>query len=353
MKPYHPPKLPVKIDLGSLAKEIEGASFELGKLDGLHRNLPNPSLLIAPLITKEATISSKIEGTKSTVSDVFLYESGEKTKYPDIVEVTNYRKAMIWSMQVLMERKFNLSFMKELHSILLEDTRGHRKKGEFRKEQVFIGKEGATIEQATYIPPENILVPEYMENLEKYILGNDENHLVKAALIHYQFEAIHPFLDGNGRIGRLIIPLFLHQKGLLYQPILYLSGYYEKYRGKYIDALHHVDETRKYEEWVKFFLISVKEQAKETQILIQRITDLVREIQERTETVKSPYIAKVINFIFKKPIFTAKDLNNNIKANRVTSLRLIRKLIELGILMPFRPPKKRRLFVFKDLLRLL
>jgi len=353
MKPYHPPKLPVKIDLGLLAKEIEEASFELGKLDGLHRNLPNPSLLIAPLTTKEATVSSKIEGTKSTVADVFLHESGEKTKYPDIIEVTNYRKAMIWSMEALKARRFNLSFIKELHSILLEGVRGHSKRGEFRKEQVFIGKEGVTIEQATYIPPESILIPEYMENLEKYILSNGENYLVKVALIHYQFEAIHPFADGNGRIGRLIIPLFLHHKGLLYQPILYLSGYFEKYREKYINSLHYVDKTQKYEEWIKFFLVSVKEQAKQTQALIQKITDLAREVQEKTETVKSPYIAKLISFIFRKPIFNTRELTNSIKANRVTSLRLIHKLVELGILTPFRPPKKRGLFVFNDLLRLL
>jgi len=353
MKSYHPPKLPIKLNFAYFAKELGEASFELGKLDGRQRDLPNASLLISPLSAKEATVSSKIEGTKSTVSDVFLYESGEVAKYPDTVEVFNYRMATLWATKNLKNRKFNLAFIKELHSNLLKNTRGEQKRGEFRKEQVFIGTKGATIEQASYIPPEPFLVLDYMENLEKYILSNQENYLIKAAIIHYQFEAIHPFFDGNGRIGRLIIPLLLYQKDLLYQPILYLSGYFNKHRDRYIDTLHLVDINKNYDEWVKFFLISVKEQAKETQSLIQRMWDLFQVVNQKTEVIKSPYIAKTINFIFKKPIFTAKELNSELKADRATVSRLTKRLIQLQVISSLFPKRKKALFLFRDLFKLL
>jgi len=350
MKPNRPQNLPVKLDLTNLIKELREAAFELGRLDG-HKDLPNPSLLIAPLTTKEATVSSKIEGTRSTVADVFLYESEKESKYSDTIEVANYKAATLWAMRVLKDRKLNLSFIQELHSMLLTGARGEAKKGKFREEQVFIGKEGTTIEQATYIPPEPIFIRDCMENLENYILNDNEDALIKAAIIHYQFEAIHPFSDGNGRIGRLIIPLYFYQIGLLYQPILYLSGYFERNRDQYIDILHKVDETKKYEEWVKFFLISVKEQAKETQLIIDKIRMLFTKTQEKTDIVKSPYIAKVLNFIFKKPVFNTKELSLEIKANRITALRLIKRLIGLGILEVV--PKKKGIYIFRDLIKIL
>lgn len=354
IKPAIPQKLPVKLDYTQFAQQLAEASFELGKLDGLQRDLPNPSLLIAPLTTKEATVSSRIEGTKSTVSDVFLYEATMKKKYDDTIEVYNYKKAMIWAMEVLKNRRLNISFIKDLHNILLEKARGERYKGKFREVQVFIGKEGDKIENATYIPPEPILIQEYMENLEDYILSNGENPLVKSAIIHYQFEAIHPFQDGNGRIGRLIIPLYLYQKGLLYQPILFLSGYFEKNRSQYINYLHLVDVSSKYEEWVKFFLISVKEQARETQSLILKIKQLYRETQQKAESIKSPYIFKVIDFIFKKPIFYPNELSKNLKLNRVTTSRLVKKLEDKKIIVSFIPQnQKRKLFAFQELIKIL
>ena len=354
VKTARPQKLPIKLDLGKFAEELANASFELGKLDGLQRDLPNPSLLISPLITKEATVSSRIEGTRSTISDVFFYEATKEGKYDDTIEVFNYRKAMILAIDALKYRKLDIAFIKELHSVLLEGARGESYRGKFRENLVFIGKKGATIEKATYVPPEPILIRDYMENLENYILRNGENPLVKSAIIHYQFEAIHPFEDGNGRIGRLLIPLYLYQKELLYQPILFLSGYFEKHRDDYINYLHLVDKEHNYEEWIKFFLISVKNQAKETQELIYQIRNLIEEINGITESIKSPYISKIVDFIFSNPIFSNSELNKNIKANKVTSLRLIKKLEEYKILVPFVPPKrKREIYIFEKLIKLL
>ena len=354
LKPAIPQKLPIELNFSKFAKELADASFELGKLDGLERNLPNSSLLISPLITKEATVSSRIEGTRSTVSDVFLYEATKEGKFDDTIEVFNYRQAMIWAINALKTRKLNLSFIKELHSILLKRARGEKYRGKFRERQVFIGKKGAKIEDATYIPPEPMLIPEYMENLERYILSNGQNKLIKAAVIHYQFEAIHPFQDGNGRIGRLLIPLYLYNNGLLFKPILFLSGYFDKNRDEYIRHLHLVDVEKKYEEWVKFFLVSVKNQAKETQKLIDQINNLVNEVKIKTESIKSPYISRTIDFIFSTPIFSNSELSRYIKANRTTSTRLTKKFKDLKILDSFIPPKrKRELYVFKSLIKLL
>lgn len=360
-RPYKPTKLPAEIDKSSFTNELAEACFELGELNGLHRNIPEPALLIAPLTTKEATISSKIEGTRSTVRDVMLFEAGAAPKYDDTLEVVNYKRAMYWAMNALKERSFNLSFIKELHSLLLKDTRGHDKRGEFRKEQVFIGKEGDTIETATYVPPEPILVPEYMENLESYISKNGENPLVKAAVIHYQFEAIHPFSDGNGRIGRIIIPLYLHQKKMLFQPILYLSGYFEKHRNLYIGALHQVDETKKLEEWIRFFLTAIKEQARETQTLIKKINDLKDEVMKKSELMRSPYAHKAVDFFFQRPIFRSPQLIKKIGAkSRMTSLRLLDVFKKSGIVVELTGkdvkrnfPGRGRLFVFSKLLDLL
>lgn len=355
MKPYHSPKLPVKVKLDSLVNLLAEASFELGQLNGAQKDLPNPTLLISPLTAKEATVSSRIEGTRSTISDVFMYEAIEISQYSETVEVFNYRKAMIFAMEALKQRTLNNSFIKELHSILLEGARGHRGRGKWRDEQVFIGEKGATIDRATYIPPEPIFIPEYMENLEKYILEENHEHpLIKIAVIHYQFEAIHPFYNGNGRIGRLLIPLYLYWKGLLFQPVLYMSGYFDKYRDQYIKTLHLVDNTQQYEKWIEFFLNAVKEQAKDTLNLIDRIKTLYRETHQELEELKSPYASKVADFIFKQPVFEPSSLRKYINSSRATVSRIVGKMEDFGLIVPNVPPgRKRKVFIFKELVDLL
>lgn len=357
-KATHPLKLPATLDYSLFAKELARASYELGELNGLQRDLPNPTLLISPLTTKEATVSSKIEGTRSTVKDVMVYEAGAGARYDDTVEVSNYKMAMIWATKSLKARQLNNSFIKELHSLLLQNARGHEKRGEFRKEQVYIGKEGDPIKKASYVPPEHYLIPDYMDNLEAFMQGNNEDLLVKSAVIHYQFEAIHPFLDGNGRIGRLIIPLYLYQKGRLIQPILYLSGFFERNRDAYIGSLQIVDKTKKYEAWIRFFLQAVESQSKETKDLITKINKLKDEVMQKGELLKSPYTYKAINFFFTKPVFRRVDFVKDIKAqSRMTGLRLINRFKELGVIQEFTPRmpegKRKRLFIFSDLLALL
>jgi len=351
MKPYHPPKLPVKLEPNKFYLELADASLELGNLNGLCQNLPNPSILIAPLLSKEATVSSKIEGTRSTVSDVLKFEATGIPKYDDTIEVSNYKRAMLMAIDVLKERKLDLSFIKTLHQILLERARGYQKRGKFREVQVWVGVKGAKIEEASYIPPEPFLVPEYMENLENYILSENQEHpLVKIAIIHYQFEAIHPFEDGNGRIGRLLIPLYLYWKKILNLPILYISGYFERYRDEYIDKLNYVDKTQNYEEWIKFFLISIRNQSKQTQTLIYKILKLKENVEEKIKKIKSPYKQEVINLMFSKPFFRRSDL----KLEKMTSIRLLKKLVSFGILEELDIKGiKGKVYVFNELVKIL
>lgn len=351
MKPYHPPKLPVKLEPNKFYLELADASLELGNLNGLCQNLPNPSILIAPLLSKEATVSSKIEGTRSTVSDVLKFEATGIPKYDDTIEVSNYKRAMLMAIDALKERKLDLSFIKTLHQILLERARGYQKRGKFREVQVWVGVKGAKIEEASYIPPEPFLVPEYMENLENYILSENQEHpLVKIAIIHYQFEAIHPFEDGNGRIGRLLIPLYLYWKKILNLPILYISGYFERYRDEYIDKLNYVDKTQNYEEWIKFFLISIRNQSKQTQTLIYKILKLKENVEEKIKKIKSPYKQEVINLMFSKPFFRRSDL----KLEKMTSIRLLKKLVSFGILEELDIKGiKGKVYVFNELVKIL
>lgn len=347
--PSHPTKLPAKLDISIFAKEMAEAALQLGRLDGMQRELPDPSLILTPLTAKEAETSSKIEGTVSTVPEVMSYEAGEHTENKDTPIVASYRRAMMMAVPELRNRGLNQKFIKDLHSILLENARGHESRGKYRNTQVFLGKENSKIEEATYIPPEPILLQEYMDNWEEYLLNVDDIPLVKAGLLHYQFEAIHPFGDGNGRIGRLIIPLYFYNQHLLIQPILYISGYFERNRDDYIDALRQVDVTHRYEYWLKFFFKAVKEQSIETQKLIEDIKNLRRNVEKKAEAMKSPYSSKVIEFMFMKPVFTNAMLGEHI-SNRVTASRITKRLVSLGILKTIKTNK--RFYLFMDLLKI-
>lgn len=354
VKHHHPEKLPVKYSLESFSNELARASFELGKLDGLQRNLPNPSILISPLLVKEATISSRIEGTRSTVSDVLEFEATGESRFSDALEVSNYKRAMLSASEDLEDKPLNLNFIRGIHQILLENTRGHDAKGKFRDEPVWIGKEGGPIEKARYIPPENFKVSEYMENLEHYIIQNDEHPLVKIGIIHYQFEAIHPFKDGNGRVGRLLIPLYLYWKDLMFQPTLYISGYFEEYRENYIEELNKVDRTGDFSDWLKFFCTSIKEQAKETQNIINDINQLRGKTEEKAESIRSPYIHKIVEFLFSRPIFRTKMVVEDLDMNMRTTRRLLRKLAKLEVIRIVEDKdKKENLYVFEELLKIL
>ena len=351
MRPHNPAFLPFKFDYSKITKTLASAQYSLGRLDGKQGNLHlNADLLIAPLSAKEATVSSKIEGTQSTVKDVFLHEAGEKTKYSDVLEVANYRKAIYYSVEKLKQKPLTINIIKDIHSILLEGSRGHSRKGEFRIDQVWLGTEGDPIEKATYIPPIPQKVPEYMFNLEKYVNNDDEDTLIQTALIHYQFEAVHPFNDGNGRIGRLLLPLFLYNRRKLNKPILYLSGYFEANKDEYLDALHQVDTKGNYEYWINYFLTAVQIQAEQTEKLIDNITSLYIDLKKRTDDIKSPYIGKLVEFLFKRPIFSAPQATKELKAYRGTTIRLINELLKRKIILSIKIKDKKPIYGFPELI---
>jgi Fic family protein len=359
--PFIPPKLPPKIDYTKLIHEIGLAHNNLGKLNGLLINIPNPELLTAPLLTKEAVLSSRIEGTQATIDDVFQYEAEEKSsetgeKEKDIREIINYRKAMSIAMEELQRKPIGENFIKKIHYCLMDSVRGQSKnRGQLRKIQVYIGTKGRPIEEATYIPPPITELPSLLSNWEKYINSNQEKDpLVQIGISHYQFEAIHPFMDGNGRIGRLLIVLLLYQKKFLSYPLLYVSEYFEKNRKSYYGLLKRVTEKGDWERWIKYFLFALIEQSQKTQDKVLAINTLYNNLKEEIASVNSVYATKLLDIIFANPIvsfiFIKKRLNS--KSNQ-TIYNLLEKFIKIGILKEVSGKKRNRTFVFDQLLQIL
>lgn len=357
---FHPKKLPVELDPGKFTRELAQAKYDLGSLNGAHQTLENekllgnPTLLIAPLTAKEAAVSSKIEGTQSNASDVFYYEASGEERQSDTAEVANYRKAIMQSIGELNKgRELSQHLLKSIHETLLHEVRHQGKLGDYREDVVYIAeKRSDPIEEALYIPPEPYLVPEYMDNLWEY-LKSEEEVLIKIGIAHYQFEAIHPFEDGNGRIGRMLIPLTLFYEGELPFPIVYLSGYFERNRDKYISALHSVDTTEDYEEWLSFFFKAISAQSKQTQSIIDEIYSLYNKIRSEFET-KSPYLIPFIEFAFRNPVFTIPQATETLECSRKTIERLLAKFKKRNFVLKINLKKGRtHFYAFKDLLEIL
>jgi len=311
--------------------------------------------------TKEAVLSSKIEGTQATLDEVFEFEaqmdnkSEEKKK--DINEIVNYRDALNFGVDALNSYPLSENLIKKLHGILLKSGRGQNKSpGEFRKIQVFIGRPGASIEEATFVPPAaNEIVPLF-GNLEKYLNSNEEkDKLVQIAIAHYQFEAIHPFLDGNGRVGRLLIPLFLYERKLLSHPFLYLSEYFEEYRDDYYALLRGVSEKQDWNSWIKFFLSALTVQAQKTEVTAIKILNLHQSLKEKAEDMNSIYANNLLDTIFSYPIFTTASLKKRTKIKNIqTFFNLINKFLEAGIIKDLTPEKQRnKVYVFDELMKVL
>ncbi len=358
-KPANPNYLPIQLDYGVFAKELAYAQKAIGILEGSHDKLKNSLHLIGPLVAKEATVSSRIEGTQSTSSDIYIYEAGGSAAHADTPVVSNYNTAMLHAIKDLIEgRPFSLFLLKSLHKTLLEGVRHKGKLGDFRDEQVWIAqKEGDPIEKALYIPPAHTLVPSYMENLLRYI-KEDKNdlELVKAGVAHYQFEAVHPFVDGNGRIGRLLIPLVLFYNKELSLPIIYSSGYFEARPDEYRNALRVVDKTGKFEYWLKFFLSAITEQAHETIKLINSIQSLNSMLNKKFHDSKSPYMSRFIDFLFESPVFTLPSAINKIKFDRITATRLLDILLSediVHVVPDQKGPRGAKLYAYRPLLKLI
>ncbi len=342
MKPYIPDELPIEdLDYKELFKLVGNANAELARYDGLLQGITNPDVMLSPLTTQEAVLSSKIEGTQATVDEVLEHEAGiikEPEKEKDIQEILNYRMALLISREYLDEYPIRLGFICELHKILLNSVRGQDKTpGAFRLDQNWIGKEGCKIEEATFVPPSPLILTEFLEKWEKYTCYDDSDFLLQMAIVHAQFELLHPFKDGNGRIGRLLIPLFLFQKKTLSQPMFYLSEYLEAHREEYYERLKSISQDGDWTGWIIFFLKAVTMQAKDNSARVKSIMALYEETKIKIqETTHSQYAVYLLDAIFDKPIFKASDLvkklNEKHDIHIKTTPGLLRQLKEVGIL---------------------
>ena len=333
-KPYVPFDLPLNelVDVNYFLNELIDAATYLTLYDKcLAKSKLDPSLLMGHISLKEAVQSTRIEGTQATLSDMLEHNADEKIINTDILEVLNYSKALSIGESMLRDFPISVRFIKRLHSTLLEgNVRGkNRNPGELRSIQNFIGPSGCTINNATFIPPEPQLVPEYMSNLEKYINEPEDNlnELIRIAIIHAQFETIHPFLDGNGRIGRILILLYLYDKSVLKRPIFFLSESLEKDKFKYYKLLNDVRVSisednyesdfgvakKNWCEWIKFFLEAVTTQSQKNIDLIERIDTLYEEtIDSLRKVIGSDRVIDIARFMLKNPIFTKKKMSEEL-----------------------------------------
>jgi Fic family protein len=359
--PFIPPKLPPKIDYTNLIKEIGQAHNNLGKLNGLLINIPNPDLLTTPLLTKEAVLSSRIEGTQATLDDVFKYEaegkiSEESEKEKDVREIINYRNAMFLAIDELKNKPMGENLIKKIHFHLLSSVRGANKdRGNLRRIQVYIGAPGTPIEEASYIPPPITEISSLLSNWESYINSDQEKDpLVQMGVAHYQFEAIHPFMDGNGRIGRLLMPLFLYQRELLSYPLLYISEFFEKYRTMYYDSLNLVSKEGNWENWIRFFLTALTDQSLKTQVTVLEIIALHNNLKNKIAAINSAYAINLLDIIFTNPIISFASVKKRLKTKSYQTIyNLLTKFIKIGVLKEVSGRKRNRIYVFQQLLDIL
>jgi len=339
----------------SLTRLISDADRSLSELAGLGRNLTNPNLLISPFVRREAVLSSRIEGTQSGMTDLYLFElrqmalpgmESPANSEVDTREVYNYVRALEYGIHRLQALPVSLRLLREIHGILLQGVRGNwATPGSFRTSQNWIG--GAIINDAVYVPPPVEDMHSSLTALEKFLY--DENPyppLVRLALIHYQFEAIHPFVDGNGRIGRLLMVLLMVSWNLVPLPLLYLSAYFERNRKKYYDLLLAVSQRGAWNEWVRFFLQGIIEQAQDTTRRAKQLQDL--HVTWRTEMQKqrvSTLTLSAADMLFETPYFSAYTLVNRCRITHPSAMKIIRRLEQMGYIREITGQKRNRIYL--------
>lgn len=335
---------------------LSQADRELGRLDMFSKYIPNIDLFISMHVLKEATQSSKIEGTQTKIDEALLdKEDIPLDKRDDWEEVQNYIKAMEWATNELHKLPFSSRLIRETHKVLLQGVRGEKKHpGEFRTSQNWIG--GATIKDAIFIPPTPNSVSELMSDMEKF-LHNDAiflPELLKIGLVHYQFETIHPFLDGNGRVGRLLIPLYLVSREILQNPILYLSDFFEKHRKLYYENLMLVREKNDLNQWFKFFLVGIIETAKSGITTFDNILQLQKNVEQDLQTLGSRIgnAKKIVDSLYNHPAIDAEKVARIAGISMPSAYKLISALEDLNILNEITGGQRGRQYVFERYLSL-
>lgn len=361
MKPFVPHQLPLAtLDHSRLFGLVGRANAALARYDGLLQGIVNPAVLLSPLTTREAVLSSKIEGTQATLDEVLEHDAGQSftgEKSQDIQEVVNYRTALQLAADALAHRPLSLSLVREMHSQLMDSVRGANKEpGVFRRDQNWIGRPGCSIEEASYVPPSPLQLMDHLEAWERYLQGEDIDTLVQAAVVHAQFEIIHPFKDGNGRIGRLLIPLFLYSKRTLSRPMFYLSGYLEAHRDEYYTRLKAISQEGDWNGWISFCLEAIISQALENTEKVRQIIALYEGMKQTiAEVTHSQFAIAALDAIFDRPVFRTSDFATRSGiATRQTALLILRQLQQAGVLKTLIEASGRRpaTLVFPGLLNL-
>jgi Fic family protein len=353
---FVPDPLPRRVELDdSLIYLLDEASRAVAMLAGVGETLPNPHLLIGPFVRREAVLSSRIEGTQASLSDLFLFEASGARRDPvgDAREVANYVRALEYGLSQLERLPLSVRLVNEIHARLLERVRGRDKsRGELRTGQVWIGSEGTTLEEARFVPPPAQSVRDLLTDWELFLNEDIEMPpLVRCALMHYQFEAIHPYLDGNGRIGRLLITLFLCEKKVLPTPLLYLSAYLEGRRDEYYDQLLAVSETGRWRNWIRFFLHGVAEQAQDALLRSRRVRQLQDRYREHLQKRRESANAfRLLDELFVNPFMTTPFASKLLSVTSAGARGILQRLVDASVVEEISETWP-RLYVARELLR--
>ncbi|MFW6259402.1 MAG: Fic family protein [Tangfeifania sp.] len=348
--------LPWEVDDAGVTMLLSQADIKLGELNAYSQLIPNVDFFIKMHVLKEGTQSSRIEGTQTNIDEAVQKEEFiQPEKRDDWQEVQNYVQAMNQAIQDLEKLPISNRLLKQTHQILMQGVRGTNKlPGEYRKSQNWIG--GSSLSDASFIPPQQDSIPDLMADLEKFLHNEIDPvpPLIKIGIAHYQFETIHPFLDGNGRIGRLLITLYLVSNGLLHKPTLYLSDFFERNRMLYYDNLRGVSSRNDLTQWLKFFLVGVKETSENSIQTFKNIIALRSEVEQKVVTLGKKYdLAKsFLEYLYKEPKTDAQTASEALDVNITTTLRLIDDFEKLGILEEITGYKRNRIFSFEGYLKI-
>ncbi len=352
-----PPNPPLRMD--DLQAPLAEASLALGRLDGAVLTLPDPDLFVLMYVRKEAVLSSQIEGTQSSLQDLLEAEARifSPERPADVREVINYVHAMNYGLERLATLPVSVRLIREIHERLLKGVRGHKlTPGELRRSQNWIGPGGCTLNEATFVPPPPDAVPQALGDLERFLHEKDDLPvLVKVGLAHAQFETIHPFLDGNGRVGRLLITFLLCERGVLHKPVLYLSHYFKRHRQEYYDRLQAVRDAGDWEGWLGFFLrgmTDVSAQATETARRILALREMRREQITQSFGRAAGNGLKVLEQLFRTPIISVKKVQTITKTEFPAANQLVQRLVQLGVLKEITGQARNRQFRFEEYVQL-
>lgn len=349
-----PPNLNSSLELLSSLSE---ANLALGQLSGIGERLPNPHLMIGPFLRREAMLSSRIEGTIATAEELVLFEvepeDANRRDVQDVREVANYVRALNTGLSLLKELPVSLRLARKIHAVLMHRVRGEDKRpGEFRDRQNYIGNRSEPIAMARFVPPPPREMHAALDQLEKYFHEQSNlPFLVNLALTHYQFEAIHPFLDGNGRIGRLLIPLLLCERNYLPQPLLYISAFFEKHRYEYARLLLEVSQQGAWEQWVLFFLRGIAEQSRDAVQRSKKLLDLWEGYRLRMQKARSSaLVLSLVDYLFARPAISIPQAQLELKVTYRSAQANIEKLVAGGILREHTGRRRNRIYVAPEII---